>query len=117
MTTPIDTTRLRERTEAARDAGAVMRAAREHSDHALTAASADEYRKAAEAFRAASATLAAARMLRTLARDLEAAELAMLKASAAAQRLAAVLAILRAAVASGDARARVLADVEEVARG
>ena len=34
-----------------------------------------------------------------------------------AQRLAAILAILRAAVASGDARARVLADVEEVARG
>jgi len=34
-----------------------------------------------------------------------------------AQRLALILAILRAAVASGDARARVLADVEEVARG
>jgi len=34
-----------------------------------------------------------------------------------AQKLAAILAILRAAVASGDARARVLADVEEVARG
>ena len=34
-----------------------------------------------------------------------------------AQRLARILAILRAAVASGDARARVLADVEEVARG
>lgn len=34
-----------------------------------------------------------------------------------AQKLASILAILRAAVASGDARARVLADVEEVARG
>ena len=34
-----------------------------------------------------------------------------------AQKLATILAILRAAVASGDARARVLADVEEVARG
>jgi len=34
-----------------------------------------------------------------------------------AQKLARILAILRAAVASGDARARVLADVEEVARG
>ena len=74
-------------------------------------------RKVATMAEPTSATLAAARMLRTLARDLEAAELAMLKASAAAQRLAAVLAIPRAAVASGDARARVLADVEEVARG
>lgn len=43
-----------------------------------------------------SATLAAARMLRTLARDLEAAELAMLKASAA-----------RAALPAGSSRARV----------
>jgi len=34
-----------------------------------------------------------------------------------AQRLALILAILRAAVASGDARARVLAEVEEVASG
>ena len=34
-----------------------------------------------------------------------------------AQKLARILAILRAAVASGDARARVLAEVEEVARG
>lgn len=34
-----------------------------------------------------------------------------------AQRLALIMAILRAAVASGDARARVLADAEEVARG
>ena len=33
-----------------------------------------------------------------------------------AQKLASILAILRAAVASGDARARVLADVEEVLR-
>lgn len=32
------------------------------------------------------------------------------------QKLATILAILRAAVASGDARARVLADVEEVLR-
>ncbi len=43
-----------------------------------------------------SATLAAARMLRTLARDLEAAELAMLKASAA-----------RAALPAGSSRAKV----------
>lgn len=34
-----------------------------------------------------------------------------------AKKLALILAILRAAVANGDARARVLADVEEVARG
>lgn len=51
--TPEDITRLRALAEAVRDAGAVMRAAREYSDHALTAASADEYRKSAEAFRAA----------------------------------------------------------------
>ena len=43
-----------------------------------------------------SATLSAARMLRTLARDLEAAELAMLKASAA-----------RAALPAGSSRAKV----------
>lgn len=43
-----------------------------------------------------SSTLAAARMLRTLARDLEAAELAMLKASSA-----------RAALPAGSSRARV----------
>ena len=34
-----------------------------------------------------------------------------------AQRIARILSILRAAVANGDARARVLADAEEVARG
>jgi len=136
----IDTTRLRADAEAVRDAGVTLhtasnRVAKLREDVGPSQLLTDahrEHRGAAEALRGAQKRLYAdappdgiilalldevERLRARRVGDADARAHGPEDGMTDAQRLALILAILRAAVASGDARARVLADVEEVARG